>query len=190
MRRYLYLAKREWAETWVQGGQIPISLASTYKAVERIGVFTPDENLIHISPVDVSGLRRFGLNFQNVRGLTFKGNRFNGELLPDFENADYYNEDGLILSFSNVISSEIMTRLEKVACVAILDIQRMKELFDKQIGVPGIAKDCEYTLDHQRNHFLKSQQDAWQQEYRIFWASNTPISVHMPLGLATHVDLP
>ena len=33
----------------------------------------------------------------------------------------------------------------------------------------GIMKDCAYTDGHQRNHFLKSTKDAWQDEFRIFW---------------------
>lgn len=46
---------------------------------------------------------------------------------------------------------------------------KLKKYIDEQLGCVGIYQRCEYTKTHQRNHFLKSKDDAWQQEYRIFW---------------------
>lgn len=84
---YLYLTRPEWAETWISGGTVPIALASKYRSIEREGTLTPDENLIHDSPVDIASLRQMGFHFENVRGLTFNGNTFNGRPLPDSNNA-------------------------------------------------------------------------------------------------------
>lgn len=189
MPKFLYLTRPEWVKTWVAGGKIPISLASTYRSAEREGKFTPDENLIHESPVDVASLRPSGFHFENVHDLTFAGNTCNGQLLPSFTNANYYADDGLILSFSNVLSAEVCKRLRKKACVEILDIQCLKTHIDSQLGVVGVAEDCQYTPDHQRNHFLKSVDDEWQQEFRMFWPITESRTVTLPPGIARHVPL-
>ncbi|MGE0497725.1 MAG: hypothetical protein AB7I35_15555 [Ramlibacter sp.] len=189
MPKYLYLARIEWAETWIGGGPIPISLASTYRSIERGGTQTPDENLIHNSPVDIASLRHSGFRFENVRGLTFVGNISNGRMLPSFYNADYYMDDGLILSFSNVCNAEVCKRLGKVICVELLDVERLKAHLDNELGVVGTAKDCRYTADHQRNHFLKSIEDEWQQEFRLFWPIKESRTVVLPHGFARHASL-
>lgn len=185
--KYLYLTRPEWAETWVSGGQVPIALASTYRSVDRVGTMTPDENLIHDAPVDIASLRHSGFHFENVKGLTFTGNTLNGQLLPSFENANYYTEDGLILSFSNVLSFDICARLGKAACVEILDVDALKAAIDDQLGVAGTAKNCTYTADHRRDHFLKSVHDEWQHEFRIFWPLCEGRNVLLPHGMARHV---
>jgi hypothetical protein len=189
MRRYLYLTHESWAGAWIDGGVVPILPASTYKADVRLGTSTPDENLIHQSPIDIASLRRFGISVQNVKDFTFVGNRCNGIPMPECRNADYYVEDGIILSFSNVASLEIMNRLGKAACVAILDFDNLKCSLDKQLNTIGVADNCGYTADHQRNHFLKGVLDSWQQEYRIFWKIQEPRSVHILPGTAVRVVL-
>ncbi|MBL4833667.1 MAG: hypothetical protein JKY26_06785 [Pseudomonas sp.] len=186
MKKYLYLAKPEFASTWVNGGEIPIYPASRYRSMERSGVFTPDENLIHDSPVDLFSLSpivSFGPN-PNVRNFTFTGNTLNGRPLPNFTNASLYTEDGIILSFANEFDLEIARRLEKKACVEIKSIERLKTLLDRRLGKTSKARDCEYTNDHQRNHFLKSTEDAWQKEYRFFWRITEERKVILPAGLA------
>lgn len=187
--KYLYLTRPEWADVWISGGTVPIALASKYRSIEREGTLTPDENLIHDSPVDNASLRDMGFHFENIRGLTFNGNTFNGRPLPDFKNASYYSEDGLILSFSNALSTKLRERLGKVACVEMLDINGLKACIDSQLGAVGTAKDCQYTSDHQRNHFLKSVHDEWQQEFRIFWPGTESRTVMLPPGFACHVAL-
>lgn len=187
--KYLYLTRPEWAETWISGGTVPIALASTYHSVERAGTLTPDENLIHDSPVDIASLRQSGFHFENVKGLTFTGNTSNGRPLPDFKNASYYFEDGLILSFSNALSANLCERLGKVTCVEVLDVDSLKVCIDSQLGVVGTAMDCKYTSDHQRNHFLKSVHDEWQQEFRIFWPGTESRTVILPPGLARRASL-
>ena len=55
----------------------------------------------------------------------------------------------------------------------INDIFKLKKCIDEQMNCIGEYQRCKYTQTHQRNHFLKSKDDEWQQEYRIFW--NTTI---------------
>ena len=189
MKKYLYLTKHEWCNTWVNGGIIPINPASFYLSPTREGTKTPDENLIHNSPVDIASLSSFGFHMENVKDLTFTNNIYNGISLPSFANADYYKEDGLILSFCNRKSNEICKRLGKIACVAIGSIESLKSIIDEQLGVEGMAGNCQYTQDHQRNHFLKSIEDGWQDEYRLFWPVKNACKVVIPAGLAKKVKL-
>jgi hypothetical protein len=190
MEKYLYLTKHEWALTWVNGGIIPILPASTYLSKERSGTMTPDENRIHNSPVDVTKLP--GIKFSEgagVKNLTYTGNVFNGVKAPDVVNAQYYLEDGLILSFCNIKSRSIAQRLGKKACVKILNIHSLKYIIDEQLGVDGISGICDYTHDHNRNHFLKYNEDSWQNEYRIFWPLTEPRKVKIPKGTAVKIKL-
>ena len=189
MRRYLYLTKREWAHAWVDGGVVPILPASTYRSPDRQGTHTPDENLIHDSPVDIKSLSQHGYHFENVRGLTFVGNSSNGRVLPSFVNADFYEDDGLILSFSNRKSREICQRLGKTACVAIDNIDSLEVQLNNQLGTRCVAGNCMYTFDHQRSHFLKSVQDEWQHEFRMFWPIREPRQVAIPARTGRRIKI-
>ena len=192
MEKFLYLTKEDWVTNWVDGGVIPIFPASTYLSQSRDGTSTPDENLIHSSPVDVtslpgiSGLFGPGINFKN---LTYVGNVVDGVRAPDVVAADYYKEDGLVLSFCNEMSSEIAKRLKKRACVKILNIHELKTVIDEELGIEGQAGECRYTDDHNRDHFLKSTKDQWQNEYRIFWPITEIREVTLPSGLAEQIAL-
>lgn len=187
MKVYLYLEKEEWAEVWVNGGEIPINLASAYRSDERTGTMTPDENLIHESNVDLMSLSpmiHFGKN-ANIKNLSILNSSINGKLIPDISNAHYYREDGLILSFCNHLSPETAHKFGKAICVEILDIRKTKREIDEQLGVTGNMKKCSYTDDHQRNHFLKHKDDSWQDEFRIFWKSQRGRTwVNIPSGTA------
>ena len=113
--KFLYLTEIEWADAWVNGGEIPISLASTYLHDERGGILTPDENLIHKSPVDLKSLSPF-IHFGDgagVKKLSITNSSMNGQRIPDIVDASYYKEDGLILSFCNSFNEDIAKRLEK-----------------------------------------------------------------------------
>lgn len=186
MHKFLYLTNPEWADAWVNGGPIPLSPASKYKRSERDGIFTPDENLIHESAIDLLALRPF-ISFgdtPNVKNFSFYGNRYNGKLLPEVKNANLYTEDGLIQSFCNVFDLDVANRMEKSACVRIFDIGKLRMLLNASLGCRAQYGDCRYTNDHQRGHFLKSEKDAWQREYRFFWPNRTETWITIPNGLS------
>lgn len=189
MPKYLYLTKKDWVQPWVSGGRVPIYPARKYLSSVRFGTKTPDENLIHESPIDIRSLRQIGICAENVKGLTMIGCSGNGVVIPNFAGANFYVDDGLILSFCNELSPEICVRLGKRACVAIDDIDRLKCIIDNQLGVEGVASDCKYTIDHQRNHFLKSIEDKWQCEYRMFWPLQSERIIHLPPGVGKSINL-
>jgi len=107
----------------------------------------------------------------------------NGKAIPKINNASFYKEDGLILSFCNSHDDEIATRLGKSCCVRISNIKELYLSINKQLGVKGKMGDCKYTQGHNRNHFLKSVEDEWQQEFRMFWAYPKNAMVTIPSGL-------
>ena len=186
MYKYLYLTKTEWADTWINGGDIPISLASTYLHDEREGILTPDENLIHESPVDIKSLSPL-VNFGEgggVKSFTMTNCSVNGVSMPDIVDAKYYSEDGLILSFCNSLDESIAKRLGKQCCVKVSKLKEFRKVIDKQLGVKGVMQSCEYTDNHERNHFLKSTDDAWQDEFRLFWRYQNNTTVTIPQGHA------
>jgi hypothetical protein len=186
MSLYLYLNEHWHADTWVGGGKIPINPASVYRSMEREGIFTPDENLIHKSEVDLMGLSPF-LNIApgaEVRGLTMTNCRMNGVRVPDVKDAQYYFDDGLILSFSSRLTHVLARKMKKKACVRILDMTNLKANLDEQLGATSEAAYCQYTTGHERNHFLKSELDSWQSEFRLFWPITTKVEVLVPTGTA------
>lgn len=190
MEKYLYLTEKEWSLVWINGGLIPIRPASTYLSNNRGGIMTPDENRIHDSQVDVTKLP--GVRFcegASVKNFTYTGNVVNGVKAPNVVNAQYYIEDGIILSFCNVGGNDIAKRLGKSACVKISNLISLKNLIDEQLGVVGVGGDCKYTNDHNRNHFLKSTEDSWQSEYRIFWPLTETRNVEILKGTATLIEL-
>jgi hypothetical protein len=187
MNLYLYLNEHWHAEAWVSGGKIPIKPASTYKSADRKGTLTPDENLIHRSPIDLKSLEPyicFGGAGGGVKSLTMSGNVFGGVRVPDVVDAAYYEDDGLILSFSSRLTRNVANKMVKKACVRILSMKVLKECIDAQLGTPSIAGFCDYTNDHQRGHFLKSDEDDWQAEYRLFWPIKKEVTVELPPGIA------
>ncbi len=186
MQKYLYLTQIEWTSAWVNGGSIPLSMASKYKRMDRDGIYTPDENLIHESNINLRSLSPF-FSFgdtPSVKDFTFIGNTLNGQPLPDVRNAKFYTEDGLVQSFCNVFDIEIAARFGKAACVRIHEIDKLRKYLDKRLGRRSRFGDCQYTHDHQRGHFLKSNDDAWQCEYRFFWPSKQECTVVLPAGVA------
>lgn len=193
MHVYLYLNEPEHAQTWVEGGEIPINPASVYKSMERSGVFTPDENLIHKSEMDLMNLGP-GIHLDpagNFKNITFINCDF-GAGPVNVNAGDYYAENGLLLSFSTALSKAVMDRFKtKKVCVKILDIDRLKSILDLNLGCESQADKCRYTTGHERNHFLKSFLDIWQQEYRLFWKCKPERQwVSIPAGLAEVVKVP
>ncbi len=170
-RLFLYLGDLKFADAWVAGGKIPISLASTYKSESRGGTMTPDENLIYTFARPLEEFQEL-ITFvpgMPIRNLTICGNSANGKPLPNVYNASRYVEDGLILSFCHKASDEIMQRLGKVCCVQITEPGLLLRSIEAQLGPVDNVAPCAYTSGHQRDHFLKSEEDSWQDEFRLFW---------------------
>lgn len=186
MQKYLYLTKTEWAEPWINGGTVPLYVASKYRSEERSGIFTPDENLIDKSSHPLSALEPF----IDVRGngpirINFSGNYDGARPLPQVF-IDRTIEDGLVLCLANRRSRYIAKNLGKETCVVIKDVNYLKSVIDEQIGTKGLMGECNYTKGHQRNHFLKASDDAWQDEFRLFWKNAKSTNITLPKGIATH----
>lgn len=186
MSFYLYLNEHWHADAWVSGGLIPINPASTYRSMEREGIFTPDENLIYKSEVDLKIFSSF-LTIApeaQIRSITLTDNYMNGVRMPDVRNAQYYLDDGLILSFSTRLTGVLAKKMKKKACVKILSIDQLKSSLDEQLGVKSEAEFCRYTTGHERNHFLKSELDSWQAEFRLFWPITKKVEVRVACDTA------
>ncbi|MDZ5634494.1 hypothetical protein [Janthinobacterium sp. GMG1] len=183
--RYVYLNELWHANAWIEGGRIPIGMASSYISDVRDGTFTPDENLIHNSPIALDGPELHGVFKGEIRGLTMLGCTNNGKKILDLHEVDRYVEDGAILSFCKKFDVELGRRFKgKVICLKIKDIRDLFQAIDDQLPVIGRLEDCLYTEDHQRNHFLKSIDDSWQEETRMFWKIAEKVEVELPPGLA------
>lgn len=126
-----------------------------------------------------------------IKGLTMTNMVLNGVRQPNVINADYYIDDGLILSFCNGKDASIRDRLGKKVCVEISDIMALREHFDRALGCTSKYGCCEYTSAHERNHFLKHVEDSWQKEFRLFWALTEFAErwVSIPAGFAKLVEL-
>tara|TARA_B110000211_G_scaffold229083_1_gene286291 strand:- start:733 stop:1332 length:600 start_codon:yes stop_codon:yes gene_type:complete len=196
MSIYLYLNEKWHADNWVNGGVVPISYASKYLSEERSGIFTPDENLIYDTPFPIEQLSpyiSFGPGTQ-LKNMTVKNNIVNGKPMPEIRNGNKYNEDGLVICCSNTLSCELAGKLgNKKAVLEITHPQKLLEAIDEQLGIKGIVETCTYTENHQRNHFLKSTEDKWQDECRFFWKydrrdGSKDINVNIPKGIAKLVS--
>ena len=115
MELYIYLSKKCYVDTWVNGGQIPIKPASEYRDQDRLGKFTPDENTqIEIKGKRVNpGMKKVIDSVINNTGGTLKinGNIKKGnEIIGENVNYKQWYEDGLILSFSTKCNKEIFDR--------------------------------------------------------------------------------
>jgi hypothetical protein len=188
MEKYLYLTKLEWVDAWINEGEIPINLASIYLSNTRDGTSTPDENLIHQSVVPIPYYKQHGISIENCKNVTISNFRSNGIKLPSVKNAKYYLEDGGILSLCNTFDVSIAKKLGKSACIKILDVETIRKSFGKQLGCKAVMGECQYTTDHQRGQFLKSVEDSWQNEYRIFFPTTKLKSVRVPARVAEFVS--
>lgn len=185
---YLYLTEKDWAEAWVNGGKIPIKVASTYKADYRDGIFTPDENIVReLKGLDeniftshiMSGDPNLGENSSTqirIGKLVVVENTPNGRVEKIMgENIDYLAkyEEGYIQSFSNTLSEDVMEKFKKKACVQIVNPEELEKIISAQLNLKCIAQKCKYTDGKNRNHFLKSVNDEWQDEFRFFWKKDS-----------------
>ena len=186
MKKYLYLTKKEWVSPWTRGGVVPLYRASRYLSDERNGVMTPDEHLVDASTHDLNAFKGI-IEIRGNSTVTFTDTIINGTLHKGSMHFDRKVEDGLVLCLANSKSIELSIKLGKIACVEILDIDFLKRHLDKQIGITSLMKECEYTDGHNRNHFLKSSLDAWQDEFRLFWPGADSVRVSIPSGIAKEV---
>jgi hypothetical protein len=191
LTKYLYLTNREWCSAWVNGGIVPLSLASAYRAMERHQTRTPDENVIRsLRGMDGVHLSAFvqaepGTTVTLQAGKAFRGH----ELVGTNIHFQQSFEDGLILCLSNFKSQKIARRLNKEACVRILDVESLYHHISTQLGVTGNHGPCQYTSGVDRNVFLKDLQDQWQHEYRLYWRHQSMVEVSIPPGTAIEESL-
>lgn len=179
---FLYLTKKEWVGPWINGGQIPINPASTYRKMERKGIFTPDENLIYEATHPYSLLHGV-IEVENSKNVTIQNFNINGIPIDNMHIKERRIEDGLILSFCNHFSVNTANRLKKEAAIEILDIELLIKTINQQINTECKKGNCRYTSGHNRNHFLKSSHDAWQDEYRLFWNYPKKHIAEIPKGV-------
>lgn len=189
MEKYLYLTFPEWKDAWINGGMIPLNPASEYRRLDRDGIYTPDENLIYESTHEHKSLEPVVRIEGNCRGVSIGTIINNGVVIARNVEISKYEEDGVILSLCNRKSKSIARKLKKQACVKILDVEYLKSIIDAQLEKESISKPCEYTDTHKRNHFLKSKEDEWQDEYRLFWDHFERVEVMLPKGIAKSVKI-
>ncbi|HEI8943222.1 hypothetical protein [Citrobacter freundii] len=184
MKKYLYLSEHWMAENWVNGGVVPLFAASKYRKQDRIEIYTPDENLIDNSTHPVESFRKFGIYIDDTSTIILDNSTIGGKLYPGQVRLERRVEDALVLCMANRLSNYIAKGLKKVACVEIQDVFLLKSALDEQIGTVGIMGPCQYTSGHNRNHFLKSDLDGWQDEFRIIWPGIDSTDVTVPAGNA------
>lgn len=188
MKAYVYLESRDFVNTWVNGGRLPIASIRKYLCEEekRGGNLTPDEGLIDNSSFPQSA---FGINAENTT-INFV-NCWSSELgFIRSGKIERYNEEGIVLCASKSLKRKIASKFEREYCVKIYDISKLHVELNRQLNSIGALGVCEYTKGHKRNCFLKSWKDSWQEEVRIFWKDLQPTYVQLPPGLAVEVKIP
>ena len=196
---YKYLYNEEFASTWINGGRIPIFPASTYRAVDRRGTNTPDEvikqkfstgSVKRAFESNAFGFDRNFLGPVRMNNVTIQG--FQDQLRPLNINGMFVRseQDAFIDCYSCEFSEELMVRLEtKNTCVEIDNIDGLLDEFDKQIGIKSIRRKIIYTKGLERDHFVKSDEDSWQKEFRAVWDVSNVASlvVVVPSGFCRRV---
>lgn len=192
-KKYLYLTKKEWVYSWINGGQVPISLASSYRKDYHDGIYTKDENTLrHLKGTSEEVINLLVKDDSNGKGtITINSEKIvvNKQIVG--KNVLYHQspQDGLILSFCNHFNPQTAIRLKKTACVEINDIYALFEQINSQLEIKGIAQNCDYTTTFQRSHFLKGMKDNWQDEFRLFWDIQESRNIIIWPGTATEIKL-
>lgn len=190
MKLYRYLTKLEHAEAYINGGEIPLFPARNYLADERSGIFTPDEVLQQsltnapIEAINALGVIKDDATVRILGGDVIVGN-------SHYKNVHYYRgtEDSLILCFATKLDKNLASKLGKAVCVEILDIDILAIAISKQLGVQAESGNCAYTETADRNHFLKSTEDSWQEEYRMVWRGlKEKTFVTIPPGIGKNIS--
>ena len=182
--KYLYLKAVDHVAAWTDGGEVPLSLASAYLAIERHETMTPDETYTHtvsnLSQAQADGLAR-NIDFSGGGGgLHARTVKHSDGTTSEDVHWDVKRWDGLVLCMSNSENKEICKRMGKLACVAIDSPEQLFRVITAQLGIRGTHQCCLYTAKPDREPFLKSSRDAWQDEYRMFWRGGTERMVTIP----------
>lgn len=187
MKAYVYLESQLFVDTWVKGGELPIASVLKYvcQEDERGMNLTPDEGLIDNSTHDLS---RYGVQVTNSK-VHFTDCQFDDLRIPKAI-VERFDEKGIVLCASTTLDSSIAKGFKRDYCVRIDSFRTFQNTINKLVGQVGVFGFCEYTNDHRRNCFLKSEKDSWQKEVRIFWKNLEPMKVILPTGLATQVAIP
>lgn len=191
---YVYLQYAEHVSTWVNGGAgVPLRLASDFKADELQGNMTPDESLIHESNVDLNAVRAIGIDVgSGMSQISFSNNTGPNGPIEDFwiHSSRYEYQDGRVQCFSRTNSRAIADFFGRSFCVRIDDIPRLKKILDDQVEEESIAGHCQYTEDFQRNPFLKGKNQAFMDEFRIYWPNFVKEkSFELPPGVGIEVPI-
>lgn len=197
--KYIYLNEFWHAEAWVNGGEIPFYLASKYRSTERRGVRTPDENQVLALRNPITTRPPFLITHpdEEYRQIAWLTRLPDGRVEPRVADCGYV--DGWILCMSNARNDELWCAEGKKACV---EVRNEQELYGQvlarllQKGAVDISVnpccgrgECEYTDTAQRHAFLKSVDDSWQDEYRMFWRQDIArhpdpqVRITLPPGL-------
>jgi hypothetical protein len=189
--KFLYLTKEHWRLAWNHGGVIPIFPARKYLSEERSGTLTPDERIRTskgaASVADISKGFKFPLGMSvSIKNLSINLNDGRGALPVDYETKPII---GYIISLSNNYSRTTQVKLGKECCIKIKDVDSLCSVIAAQLGVIGQHKRVLYTVSDDRDVFLKSSADHWQDEYRLFFPVETkhsvaPTWVNIPSGTA------
>lgn len=192
--KYLYLARPEYAQTWVHGGTVPLMPARTYRSVERHRTQTPDEvmqkSIRGMKMAQLKGAVEFSAE-GTIEGFVMERCVVNGHRIDRGTYAQR-PEEAVILCMSNSLNPGLLARLGKSVAVKIPAVGALQECLDPQVGVPSLRGKVSYTREEgNRHHFLKSLEDQWQDEYRLVWTGPglglEPIEVAISAGLAEMV---
>ena len=191
MRYFKYLERQEFAKTWIEGGFVPINPASAYYSSERGGKFTPDELMQRSLVGPMQGLidsRVIGIQQNTNANITVRNCLIidpSGVQVIDYAAHLVRREDSYIDCYSTELSSVLSIELQRNFVVEISDIEALASAFDRQIGLRSLRRAVDYTDSYDRSHFVKSNSDSWQKEFRLVWMKDgvEPFLVEVPSGL-------
>ncbi|TGX55982.1 hypothetical protein E5A73_02380 [Sphingomonas gei] len=195
-RLFKYFEKKDYALSWERGGQIPISLASSFLSNHRDGIFTPDEvlqaRLVGCKKSDFRGILELGPDVRGgrIHNIGFKDFGDDDFTYVKHAEIDHFEEDAYILCMSTVLSAGLMAMLKKSCAIEILDLERLRSSLDEVLGKKSVSGSVRYTNNEDRGHFMKSEADSWQEEYRMAWTSSgqPTVWVDIPEGIGKMID--
>jgi len=191
---FVYLERPEYGDTWINGGRIPLNPVSMYRAAERSGIYTPDEQLHR------SFREGTDPDIQQMMAAMSDGHLM-------FDNCDVHDgtklhtgvttwmtgemRDALVLCFARGLSRNLCRRLNKTIAVKVTDPIALLDHISHQLSSKGELRVIGYTNGHDRHHCLKSSADSWQVEARMLWVPEKieQTWVEIPRGTGSLVDL-